>query len=671
MSGFDKIDFSAIKQKKEDKPEVAANAGKKQQDFVKQTTGDRMVARKKGKSFKNFKISWKAKPIIITIVVIALLLTAVGVPAYATYKAGIKTYRQAKVFYATLKSQNIPAALTELETTQQDLAQTQKQFHFLVPMKFIPLLSWYYNDVDHLMNAGGYGLDTAKTALTSIEPYTDVLGLKGQGSYSGGSAQDRIKTAVLAASKITPKIDEIADSLSKVQSEIDKVDPNHYPTLIFGKKVKTQLTQLKDITDGAGTFVTQARPLVKQLPSLLGASEPQKYLILFQNDKELRPTLGFITAYAILSIDNGSLHIEKSEDIYTLDDSIPNKPAAPAPILKYFQGVYSFNLRDSNLSPDFMKNMDTFNSMYAKSSEKETVNGVIAMDTDVLVTTIKILDDNVQADGETFTTKNDPRCDCPEVIYSLEDSISRPVNYIKTQRKGLLGDLLGAIMTKALSSSPKIYWGPLLQSFISLSNQKHIVYDIYNNDAQSGIDALNVSGRIKDFEGDYLHINESNFSGAKVNIFMQEAVDNSYQVGGDGTITKTVTIHYKNPFPASDCNLERGGLCLNAQYRDWLRVYVPKGSKIISSNGGTSKVVTYDDLNKTVFETLMSVRPQGVATFTVTYTLPFKAPDNGQLPLLIQKQPGTYNNAYQIMVNNNTLDSFPLLTDKQTQVKIR
>ena len=303
--------------------------------------------------------------------------------------------------------------------------------------------------------------------------------------------------------------------------------------------------------------------------------------MIFQNDKELRPTGGFVTAYAIFKIDKGIITLDKSEDIYTLDNSIPNKPKAPAPILKYFPGVYEFNLRDSNLSPDYTVSMKTFRSMYETAGDKTNVDGIIALDTSVLVSTIKILDDKVEAGGLTFTSKDDPRCDCPQVIYELEDSISRPVGYIKTERKGLLGQLLSAIMQKALSSSPKIYWGPLMQSFISQTNQKHVLFDLYDDQAQSGIEALNAAGQIRSFDGDYLHINEANFSGAKVNIFMQETVDNNYDVKSDGTITKTVTINYKNPYPPSDCNLERGGLCLNADAGIGYVFMYPKAASLL------------------------------------------------------------------------------------------
>lgn len=149
---------------------------------------------------------------------------------------------------------------------------------------------------------------------------------------------------------------------------------------------------------------------------------------------------------------------------------------------------------------------------------------------------------------------------------------------------------------------------------------------------------------------------------------MQEEVDSSYKVKGDGTIEKTVTIRYKNPYPASDCNLERGGLCLNAEYKDWIRVYVPKGSELIDSEGSSVKVETYEELGKTVFDGLVRVRAQGSGTYTLTYKLPFKW-EGSTLPVLIQKQPGQDGNPYKLIVNGRTRESFPLLTDHETTIK--
>lgn len=649
MSGFEKIEFNKIE-------ETSAEEN------------NELMSKKKKRKNKYTK-TLSAKLIITIIAVIAIGL-AIGFPVFATYNAGLKTYREAKILTDAVKKQDIVLASEELVKTKKYLQETRESMRYLSPLKFIPLINWYYNDADHLMTAGVHSLDSAGIAIEAITPYADVLGLKGQGSFTSGSAEDRIRTAILTASKITPKIDEISESLSRVEKEIDQVNPDHYPTLLFGNKIQSQLSTLKNLSKNGISFVNEARPLIKVLPELLGESKEKKYLILFQNDKELRPTGGFITAYAIMRIDKGVIHVDKSEDIYNLDDSIPNKPPAPEPILKYLAKVYTFNLRDSNLSPDFIESMKTFNSMYDKAGEKVKVDGIIAMDTSVLVKTIKILDDQVSVTGLTFTTQNDPRCDCPQVIYELEDNISRPVNYVKVKRKGLLGELLQALMTKALSSSPKIYWGPLFQTLISETQEKHILFYLFDEEAQSGIEALNAAGRIKSFDGDYLHINQTSFSGAKVNIFLQEEVENNYEIKDNGTITKTIVIHYKNPHPPSDCNLERGGLCLNAEYRDWFRIYVPKGSELIESKGSQVKISTYEDLDKTVFDGFITVRPQGIATLSITYTLPFKLTSNSPLPVLIQKQPGTGGNKYTVNVNGKTKDSFELFTDRELKLKI-
>ncbi|HVT63392.1 MAG TPA: DUF4012 domain-containing protein, partial [Legionellaceae bacterium] len=546
-------------------------------------------------------------------------------------------------------------------------------------LKYIPVASWYYNDADHLIKAGFDGLDAAITLTNSLKPYADVLGLKGQGSFVMGSAEQRIQTAIMTMGKITPRIDDISGALVDAQKEIDAVDPNHYPPFFGGQKIRSQLITARTVADEGVTFVTQAKPLIKVLPSLLGETQPKKYLVIFQNDKELRPTGGFITAYAIFSIDKGVISAERSDDIYTLDGSIPTsaKPKAPAPILKYLPNVSVLNLRDSNLSPDYIESMKTFQSLYNKASQKVAVDGIIAIDSHVLVSTVKVLDNKIEAGGLTFTTDPDDNCGgCPQIIYSLEDNISRPVGYIKEDRKGLLGQLLYAIMQKALKSSPKLYWGPLFQTFIAETNQKHVLFDIFNEDAQAGIEALNAAGRIKDFDGDYFALNEANFAGAKSNLFVQEDVTQNIQVQSDGSLVKTVTINYKNPFRPSDCNLERGNLCLNAPLRNWVRFYVPKGSTLTSSQGSEVKMTTYDELGKTVFEGFLTIRPLGAATLTITYKLPFKSSD-GNLPLLIQKQPGkpgvtnTDGNSYTIQVNGKQVEQFPLISDKELKLTVK
>jgi cell division protein FtsL len=650
MDGFQKIDLA-----------------KKKTDTTSEPIDMPKQRRRKGIKFtKNMKIATG-----IVVVFILFLIFGLIMPGIRTYQSAIKTYRQAQLVAAAMKEQNVEKASVELAATKKDLEETQKNLNSLFYLRFVPIANWYYNDADHLVKAGLLGIDSATITIDAIKPYADVLGLKGQGTFTSGSAEDRIKTAVLTLGKITPQIDTISDSLVKMQKEVDQVEPKHYPKIIFGAKVNKGITDLRTYTDQGVEFVEDARPLIKVLPSLLGEKESKKYLVLFQNDKELRPTGGFITAYAIFSVDKGQINVERSDDIYNLDNSVPNKPRAPEPILKYLPKVPLFNLRDTNLSPDFITSMNTFREMYERAGQGVDVDGIIAIDTHVLVSTIKILDNQVTAGGITFTSDEDPRCECPQVIYELEDNISRPVGYIKEDRKGLLGDLLKAIMQKALSSSPSDYWGPLFQSLLTQTNEKHVMFYLYDKEAQKGIEALKAAGRIRNFDGDYLHVNDTNFGGAKSNLFVDQEIKEEYNIQKDGTIQKTITIDYVNPHAPSNCSLLAGGLCLNAELRDWLRIYVPKGSKLVDSKGSEVKITTYEELGKTVFDGFITVRPRGKKTFTITYTLPFKLKKGSPLPYLIQKQGGKEAFPHKITVNGRVYEEFSLDTDKEFQLKIR
>ncbi|MBI2621951.1 MAG: DUF4012 domain-containing protein [Candidatus Levybacteria bacterium] len=668
MEGFEKIELVS--------PSPKTNSASKTSQPVTQTTPSQR-SRRSGEMgisrfgklaafvrFRNKKVG--VGLLILTIIVLVLII----IPALLTFFSAKRTYAQVNATIAALKKQDIEATHKELEKTRESLKDTQNKLKLLFVMKFIPGPNIYYSDATHLVNAGFYGLDAADVFVESVEPYADILGLKGQGSFVGGPAEQRIETAVKTMGKVTPRIDDIVDSLKKAQAEIAYVNPNDYPAFILGGKVRQGMVTLRTLSDDGTNIIDQARPFIKVLPSLLGEPEEKKYLILFQNDKELRPTGGFLTAYAIFRVNKGIVHVERSEDIYVLDDSISGKEKAPESILKYLPKVPVLHLRDSNLSPDFQESMKVFRKLYDKAGRSVDVDGIIAVDTHALVAAMNVLGD-IEANGQTYTTKIDERCDCPQVIYALEEFAGIRVQYIRSDRKSIIGDLMYAIMTKAFSSSPKLYWGPLIQTAFGEISQKHILFSLEDKDAMEGLLAVNAAGKILPFEGDYFHLNETNFGGAKSNLFTDQNVLQEITIGEDGTITKKVTVNYKNPHKPSNCNLEaENSLCLNAPWRNWFRVYVPKGSKLKDSSGSEVKMTTYTELGKTVFEGFLTVRPLGIGRLTLEYVLPFKLEKGSPLPLMIQKQGGTADDEYTIKVNGKEKEKFVLDTDKTLKLDL-
>lgn len=592
-------------------------------------------------------------------------------PAQQVLSKGRKIEAQAKVVKAAFDENDLVKVEEELKETQVMFEGMRSSARWLYPWRFIPFFGGYVGDFRAGVEAGHELIQAAIISVEAIEPYADLIGFrKGtDAAFLNRPAEERLQTAVLTLDKIVGQVDQIAPHVDRANEYIQKINPNRYPKSIAGKEIRGKVASVKGAFGGIATFFVDAKPLIKNLPEILGAEREQTYVILFMNDKELRPTGGFLTAYSVFRVDKGRFKVDRSSDIYSLDATISTHPPAPREIKSYHKNVNRLFIRDSNLSPDYLASIRMFEELYDKSSERVDYDGIIAVDTHVLVDALEILGDT-EVRGVLFSSKTDKRCNCPQVIYRLLDEIDRPVAYMKEDRKGILGDLLLGLTQKALGFSPSQYWGSLSQMMIKNLNEKHVLVYMIDKETQKSMEGLNFAGRIKEFDGDYLHINDTNFAGAKSNLYVKHQVKSETEITRSGKVERTLTLEYRNPEPHSNCNLEfagvlgQGGLCINATLRNWLRIYVPLGSKLVEFKGSQTKVESYDELGKTVFEGFMTVQPEGKAQVTVKYTLPFEVDDKDNYKLLIQKQPGTVGHSYQVLVNGDRVRKLSLIIDE-------
>lgn len=611
----------------------------------------------------------KITGVIIVLFVLGFFL--IFLPAKRLMASVNQTVGEARALVYVAKQQDLPQTREKIKTTQAKLERAKKDFSYFSFLRFIPFLGNYYRDADHLVAAGAYGLETAQKTVDALSPYADLLGFSGEkGSFVNQTGEERLETLILTLDKLTPALGEVGTSLKLLKDEINQIEPSRYPQSFKGVEIRSEIKRFKDLTNQIAVLVVDAQPLMRVLPELLGEKGPKKYLVLFQNDKELRPTGGFITAYAIFRLEKGKVIAEKSEDMYLLDETMRKIFPAPEPILKYLPKVYSWHLRDANLSPDFYLSMKQFEEMYEYAGGREEIDGIIAIDTFVLQRLIDVLGP-IPAYGIQFTNEIVEACNCPQVIYELEKYADQPVGYMRTERKGIIGVLMNAIMQKALGISPGQYWPKLIESSLNSLSEKHILFYLHDEKAQTAMEKLGFAGKIQDFEGDYLHINDTNFAGAKSNMYVQHEVEQEIEIGNDGEVVKTLRLKYKNPEPPDDCSLERKtGLCLSAALRNWVRIYVPMGSNLIEAEGSRVEVETKEDLEKTYFEGFFEVRPLGSAQLVIKYKLPFKVKKGEEYQLFIQKQPGTEGHEYTILMNGEVVEEFKLTKDKEIKFRI-
>ncbi len=618
--------------------------------------------------FPKFAFGRKAKiGLGIFVVVILLLVVFVVLPAMATYNSAKKLQVSVEKLQVVAKSQDLDQIRPSLADVRKELNNFDKSLGRLAWLKIIPVVGSYWNDASSAAKGGIAGIEAGEIVIKIIEPYSDILGFNGgQKALDGAeNAQDRINFIVKTIGGVIPQLDAISAKTGEMQIQFNKIDANRYPEYFQGKPIRSSIQQGISLINEMHKVVTGGKPVLEQAPYLLGIDQERTYLMIFQNDKELRPTGGFLTAYSIVKVKNGKFEPVVSDDIYNLDKKLKIKVPAPEPIKKYLPLVNNWNMRDMNLSPDFKVSMDTFKEYYDKIDSPK-VDGIIAVDTTLVVELLKVIGPIGVPGFGNFSADNDKRCNCPVVIYELESYadvagpiiwaddlggkiILKPANY--DNRKAILGPLMNSLLSNALGQ-PKEKIPALFSAGFNALTQKHVMFYFGDSEVQKAMESFNIAGRIRDFDGDYLHINNTNFAGAKSNLYVEEGVDLKVEQGKDGT-TNTLTVRYSNP--------QKHDGWLNGPYRDWVRVYVPKGSTLVDSSGSEVPVTTSEDLGKTVFEGFFILRPLGVLELKLKYKTPIKS---NPYKLMIQKQPGTTGDIYNVSVGNNKKE-FLLETDKE------
>ncbi len=602
-----------------------------------------LVSPKKSSKKPLYKRPWF---IVLMVVLLSLVLLFgyLGYVAFNTYSKIGAVESHGRSAAAAFQARDLQTAKAELDNTKNALSEANKSYQAVKPLMSFPILGAYLKDGDRVFTGGTLGVEVAELVIKAIEPYAELMGFTGAISSDPAiaTAEDRIIFVAETVEKLAPEMDNISAKLKMVDEAISEIDENRYPKTIRGMAVRENITQAKATVSGLADSLSNFQPIVKLLPDLLGNPDPRKYLLLFQNDAELRATGGFLTAYATLTITKGKIEPGISEDIYTLDNGFKKKVPAPDPIKKYLPLVYNWNLRDMNLSPDFKVSMDTFTTYMRESTVAPEYDAIIAIDTEVPVRILKVLGPiGVPGYGGKFSAENDPRCDCPQVIYELENIITKPTYEIREGRKSILGPLMNSMLANMMGS-PKAKWAEFFNIFTESIEQKHLLMYFKDENKQLAAEALGAAGRLTSFEeGDYLHINDSNFAGAKSNLFVESEVTQEITMGSDGSATKKLTLTYKNPRKGDNCNLEAGQLCLNGLLRSWTRLYVPKGSVLKGGRGFEADMETSEDLGYTVLEGFFTLAPQSVKKLEIEYTIPAGTIKGNDYRLLIQNQPGT------------------------------
>ncbi len=533
-----------------------------------------------------------------------------------------------------IASQNLKALPEKISQLQEAKTKIKNKYDRLALFSKLPFLSYYYQDGQKLFEVADHGLNIASKGIAALVPYLDLLGFQGEGSFTGGTTQDRIVLILETLKAIQPTIDEIDNESKTIVSILESIDAKRYPARIAGKEIKANVIRVQETAALYSQTFSDYKPVIASLGKMAGAEKKQKYLVLFQNDNELRPTGGFLTAYAIINIEKGVVTSEKSDDIYELDQKFTKKVAIPPVLGKYLTTEKYYHLRDMNISPDFKTSMEEFYNNYKTvRGEPTDIDGIIAVDTTLLSELLRIIGP-VEAPGYgVFSAENNIKCDCPQVVYALSEIITKPTPYLREDRKGVLGPLMKSILSKTYDLD-KARFPELFQVALASIEGRHVQMYFMDENTQKAAEQINAAGRLyelrsglKDWQMgqnmDFLAIVDANLGGAKSNLFTNYEIKQAIKAPVEGYLEKTVEITYKNSRKADNCNLEAGQLCLNSTLNDWLRIYLPKGSELIEIQGISNQASVYEEANLTVIDGYFNLEPMGLAKIKLSYKIPY------------------------------------------------
>lgn len=499
---------------------------------------------------------------------------------------------------------------------------------------------------ENLLEAGKYLARAGENISIAFEKFLK-FDFKSVFDGNGLASEETITDKIFSAGK---DIEEARENLLAAGVFLDKVDADGLPE-IFG-----EIAKLRENLPASIEIAAAALKISDVALKAFGHYQPQKYLLIFQNPSEARATGGFIGSYGLLDVSKGKISNLFIDGIFNPDGQLREKIVPPRPLQRI---TTAWSTHDANWFFDFPASAEKISRFYEKTGGA-TPDGVIALTPKAVERLLDVFGPLPMPEyGITLTSKN--------LIERLQ--YEAEINYDKelNKPKQILSDLAPKIIDRIANASLE-EWQKIISGLAQGLEEKDIMIYSLDADLQNFFVNQGWGGDILETDKDYLAVVHSNINGFKTDKVMEEEINLDSEIQNDGTIINTLTITRKHSGGGEQYDY------WNRVNADYLRVYVPSGSKLLAASGHTVDVYVppadyealgfktdadiakiessliidqssgthvFEETGKTVFGNWVYVSPGESVSVVYKYLLPFKIDFSAKIKnhgVAVQKQ---------------------------------
>lgn len=207
----------------------------------------------------------------------------------------------------------------------------------------------------------------------ATEALPPVVALSKQINLDTFSPKDG-RVDLAAVKKISPSIITADRALQRAERKLDGIDAQSLLVPLRGPVGAIQF-KIGNAASASSNSVLAAR----LLPSMLGEGTTRRYLLLIQNNAEVRSTGGISGSFAMLKAKNGKLSMGFQGSYADLVQSPEPVVAMTTSEKTLFPATLATNILDVNVTPDFPRSGEIARALVKKVRD-EDVDGVISVD---------------------------------------------------------------------------------------------------------------------------------------------------------------------------------------------------------------------------------------------------------------------------------------------------